>query len=239
MTYSSRNCLISTGVGRVELWDRFSKRLSSAMSLRTSLWSLLQKEHRRTSGSPFFLDTLAPVLARSLQSLHALRDHLIDDTVLAGDFGGHDEVSLHVILDFGDVLSGVLRQNLVQALARAQDLLRLNVDVGGLARNTSRRLVDDDPGVRESETLSRRSRREDHGGHARCLADAVCRHVGANELQGVVDGEPRGHNSSRTIDVDRNLLLRILRLEKQELGHDQVRQIVFDGSSNEDDVVFE
>src|SRR3990172_7320903 len=191
MTYSSRNCLISTGVGRVELWDRFSKRLSSAMmslqtsthssqmktvgpamSLRTSLWSLLQKEHRRTSGSPFFLDTLAPVLAIS-SGLHTLRDHLIDDTVLAGDFGGHDEVALHVLLDLGDVLSGVLRQNLVQALARAQDLFRLDVDVGRLTRSTSRRLVDDDPGVREGETLSRRSRREDHGGHARCLADAV------------------------------------------------------------------
>src|SRR5213593_1649877 len=74
MTYSSRNFLISCGVGSDERVPRFSNRLSSAMmslqtsthssqmntvgpaiSLRTSFWSLLQKEHRRTSVSPFFL----------------------------------------------------------------------------------------------------------------------------------------------------------------------------------------
>src|SRR6202162_966189 len=73
MTYSSRNFLISWGVGSDERVARFSNRLSSAMmslqtsthssqmntvgpaiSLRTSFWSLLQKEHRRTSVSPLF-----------------------------------------------------------------------------------------------------------------------------------------------------------------------------------------
>ncbi len=71
MTYSSRNFLISCGVGSDERVPRFSNRLSSAMmslqtsthssqmktvgpaiSFRTSFWSLLQKEHRRTSVSP-------------------------------------------------------------------------------------------------------------------------------------------------------------------------------------------
>src|SRR5256884_2557534 len=73
MTYSSRNFLISWGVGSDDRVPRFSNRLSSAMmslqtsthssqmntvgpamSLRTSFWSLLQKEHRRTSVSPAF-----------------------------------------------------------------------------------------------------------------------------------------------------------------------------------------
>jgi hypothetical protein len=73
MTYSSRNFLISCGVGSDDRVPRFSKRLSSAMmslqtsthssqmktvgpamSFRTSFWSLLQNEHRRTSVSPPF-----------------------------------------------------------------------------------------------------------------------------------------------------------------------------------------
>src|SRR6266446_6389978 len=77
MTYSSRNFLISCGVGSEDRVPRFSKRLSSAMmslqtsthssqmktvgpaiSLRTSFWSLLQKEHRRTSVSPPFFTIL-------------------------------------------------------------------------------------------------------------------------------------------------------------------------------------
>src|ERR1700741_2917235 len=78
MTYSSRNFLISCGVGSEERTPRLSKRLSSAMmslqtsthssqmktvgpaiSLRTSFWSLLQNEQRRISGSPFFLTICA------------------------------------------------------------------------------------------------------------------------------------------------------------------------------------
>src|SRR5438874_9089190 len=74
MTYSSRNFLISWGVGSEDRVPRFSKRLSSAMmslqtsthssqmktvgpamSLRTSFWSLLQNEQRRTSFSPLAL----------------------------------------------------------------------------------------------------------------------------------------------------------------------------------------
>ena len=73
MTYSSRNFLISCGVGSDERVPLASNRLSSAMmslqtsthssqmktvgpaiSLRTSFWSLLQNEHRSTSFSPFF-----------------------------------------------------------------------------------------------------------------------------------------------------------------------------------------
>jgi hypothetical protein len=75
MTYSSRNFLISGGVGSDVRTPRFSNRLSSAMmslqtsthssqmntvgpaiSLRTSFWSLLQNEQRRISPlSPVFL----------------------------------------------------------------------------------------------------------------------------------------------------------------------------------------
>jgi hypothetical protein len=66
--------LISGGEGSDDRTPRVSKRLSSAMmslqtsthssqmntvgpamSLRTSFWSLLQNEQRRTSDSPFFL----------------------------------------------------------------------------------------------------------------------------------------------------------------------------------------
>jgi hypothetical protein len=78
MTYSSRNFLISIGIGNDDRVPR-SNLLSSAMmslqtsthssqmktvgpaiSLRTSFWSLLQNEHRRTSFSPVFLVVINP-----------------------------------------------------------------------------------------------------------------------------------------------------------------------------------
>src|SRR4029453_19076725 len=93
MTYSSRNFLISWGVGSEDRLPRFSKRLSSAMmslqtsthssqmktvgpamSLRTSFWSLLQKEHRRTSVSPLFF-TIGQERSSASRRLAIFHDH--------------------------------------------------------------------------------------------------------------------------------------------------------------------
>src|SRR3989440_11845915 len=97
MTYSSRNFLISWGVGSEDRVPRFSKRLSSAMmslqtsthssqmktvgpaiSLRTSFWSLLQKEHRRTSVSPPFFTILFPVQRPSSPATAGLKSCATD-----------------------------------------------------------------------------------------------------------------------------------------------------------------
>src|SRR3981081_4379008 len=99
MTYSSGNFLISCGVGSDERVPRFSNRLSSAVmslqtsthssqmktvgpaiSLRTSVWALLQKAHRRTSVSPaFFTMLLSLLLSPYLSSSFA--DDIINNTV--------------------------------------------------------------------------------------------------------------------------------------------------------------
>src|SRR5678815_3321407 len=120
MTYSSRNFLISCGVGSEDRVPRFSNRLSSAMmslqtsthssqmktvgpamSFRTSFWSLLQKEHRRTSVSPFFLTIVRPGAARTSGPpaagtrhgcLRPLPDHVVNNTVFLALIGRHDVV---------------------------------------------------------------------------------------------------------------------------------------------------
>src|SRR5436190_12688250 len=111
MTYSSRNFLISCGVGSEERVPRFSNRLSSAMmslqtsthssqmktvgpamSFRTSFWSLLQNEHRKTSFSPF-------ALTIGNQRLRALPDDIINNTVFLTLIGVHDVIPLGVLLD--------------------------------------------------------------------------------------------------------------------------------------------
>src|SRR5256885_5291957 len=93
MTYSSRNFLISWGVGSDDRVPRFSNRLSSAMmslqtsthssqmktvgpamSLRTSFWSLLQKEQRRISPSPAFFTMV--VVSFRLPAFCARLDHV-------------------------------------------------------------------------------------------------------------------------------------------------------------------
>src|SRR5512132_3870235 len=125
MTYSSRNFLISWGTGSEErVPPRASARRSSAMmslqtsthssqmktvgpamSLRTSFWSLLQNEQRRTSPSvPVFLvDTL----------LLPAADHVVHDPVLLRLLRVHDEVAVGVRHDAVERLLGVVGHDLV------------------------------------------------------------------------------------------------------------------------------
>src|SRR4029079_1522244 len=178
MTYSSRNFLISWGVGRDERVPRFSKRLSTAMmslqtsthssqmktvgpamSFRTSFWSLLQKEQRRTSGSPAFLtmcfrasprdvcpgrQAVRPAATRDY--LGPLANNIINNTVFLALVGRHDVIALRIILDTLDRLASMVHQDVVQPLAHSQDLAGCNINIGRLARKARhQRLMDDNP----------------------------------------------------------------------------------------------
>src|SRR3990172_11569216 len=119
MTYSSRNFLISWGVGREVRVPRFSNRLSSAMmslqtsthssqmntvgpamSFRTSFWSLLKNEQRRTSDSPFFFTIVPRPPERGPPAgLGPPGDHLVNDTVFLALVGRHDVVPFGILLD--------------------------------------------------------------------------------------------------------------------------------------------
>jgi len=46
-----------------------------------------------------------------------------------------------------DGLAGVVREDLVDAAADPEDLLGVDLDVGGLTAESAARLVDEDPGV--------------------------------------------------------------------------------------------
>ena len=55
---------------------------------------------------------------------------------------------------FFEALARVLHEDLVHLLAQAQDLPRLDVDVGRLALDAAERLVDHDPRVGQREALA-------------------------------------------------------------------------------------
>src|SRR5690606_13044838 len=84
-------------------------------------------------------------------------EYIVDDTVFLRLLCAHDVVAIGVLLDAGDGLSGVLREDLVQPLAHPQDFLRVDVDVGRLAGQARHvRLMDQNPRVRQREPLALR-----------------------------------------------------------------------------------
>ena len=56
-------------------------------------------------------------------------------------------------------------------------------------------------------------------------------------LHGVVDRQAGLDRAARRIDVERDVLVGILGLQKQQLGDDQVGDLVVDGRPQEDDAL--
>src|ERR1035437_2266847 len=82
-------------------------------------------------------------------------DNLIDDAVFLGLLRVHDEVPLHVALDAVQRLLGVLGNQVVGNLADAQNLSRVNVDVGGLAAQSAHRgLMNENSRIGQSKALA-------------------------------------------------------------------------------------
>src|SRR5439155_14014789 len=144
-----------------------------AMSFLTCFCDLPQKEHFRRSESPNFataprsFGSLGPadhprtspedrLILRCLRrggcefSLNFARgDDLVDDAVLPGLLGIEDVVPVRVLGHLFQLLPGVLGDDLLEQLPVPGDLLRLDLDVHGLALRATVGLVQQDPGVRE------------------------------------------------------------------------------------------
>src|SRR5688572_8919762 len=173
--------------------------------------------------------------------LHVLpgRQHLVHDAVLYRVLGTHEKVALGVAPDDLDRLLGVLCKNFIQPLAQVKDLLGVDLDVGGLALEAAHRLMDHDARVGQGEALVRVARGHQQRAHAGGLADAQGRDVGFDELHGVVDRQSRRDRAARRVDVEEDVLVGILRLEEQELGHDQVRSDFIHRPDQEDHALLE
>ena len=129
--------------------------------------------------------------------------------------------------------------DLVEPLLQVQNLLGMIHDVGRLPLEAAGRLVQHDAGIGQREALALLAGGEQERGHGGGLADAQGRHRRTDEVHGVVDRHPRGDHAARGVDVHRDLLLRSLGLQEQELRHHQGRHPVLDRTGDEDDALLE
>jgi hypothetical protein len=102
-----------------------------------------------------------------------------------------------------------------------------------LALEAAHRLVDHHARIGQAETLALLAGREQEGAHARRLADAQRRHVGLDELHGVVDRHPRRDRTARRVDVEEDVLVRIFRFQEQQLRHHEVGRRIIDRAHQE------
>src|SRR5207244_5059106 len=120
-----------------------------------------------------------------------------------------------------------------QAAAQLEDVPRVDYDVGRLALEAAHRLLDQRARGRQTAALVLVARGEQQRAHAGRLPDAKRGDVGLDELHGVVDGEPGRHRTARGIDVEKDVLVGVFRLEEKELRDDQVGRDLVDRADEE------
>src|SRR5690606_15290822 len=163
----------------------------------------------------------------------------VDQTILLRFLRGHIVVPIGIPFHFLERLPGVPGEDLVQVLLGPQNLPGLDLNIGRLPLHAAPRLVDHDPGVRQGVPLARRPGRQQHGRHAGRQPEADGGDGGPDMLHGVVDGQAGVDVPAWAIDVNRDVLLRVLRLQEEQLGDDQVGQLVVDGPPDEDDALLQ
>src|SRR4051812_23676791 len=188
-----------------------------------------------TSDRPLGLGlAVGPILGRV-----AMDDHTVDDAVVQGFLRGHEVIAFHVLRDLVHLLSRVLGHDLLESPLEGDRLPGMDLDIGRLPLEAAPDLVNQDLGVRQRHPLSFRAACKEERAHRHRGPDADRLHVRLDELHRVVDREPVVHGAARRVDVDREVLVGILGLQMQELRDDQVRDLVVDGRSEEDDPLVE
>src|SRR3954471_9066469 len=115
----------------------------------------------------------------------------------------------------------------------------MDLDVRGLALESAAGLVDEDPRVREGRALAFAPAGEQQRAHRHRHPEADGRDVGLDELHRVVDRQPGVDLASRGVDVEADVLVGVFGLQVQQLGDDEVGDLVVDGRADEHDPLVE
>src|SRR5699024_10419410 len=120
-------------------------------------------------------------------------------------------------------LSGVGRQNAVHTALDGLQTLQVDGHIRDLALRACGRLVNHNFGVGQSHALALGACSKQEGAHGGCHANADGSHVTLNVLHGVVDGHAVGDAAAGAVDIELNILVRVLGFQIEKLGNDQGR----------------
>jgi hypothetical protein len=127
-----------------------------------------------------------PVTARFLRQVTA-GEHVVNDTVGLRLFGGHETVTIDVVLNRLERLSRVVPDDLGHALTQCEHLARVDLDVRRRSREACGTLVDHDLGVGQRVALPLGPTEQQDRAHRHRHAHTDGGDVGLDVLHRVVD----------------------------------------------------
>ena len=146
-------------------------------------------------------------------------------------------IPLGVLLHLFGILAGVVGQDLVQAFFQLQEMLHVDLHIRDLTLGPGRGLVDHNLRIGQGDALSPCTGGQQERAHAGSHADADGGHVALDILHGIVDGHTRGNGTAGAVDVHLDILVGVLGLQIQQLGHHQAGGGIIDLFAQEDDAV--
>ena len=149
--------------------------------------------------------------------------------------GGEPAVAVVVLGDLLHRLAGLLGRQLGERLLHVVDQLGLDPDVGDRAAEAARGLVHHHPRVRGGVALALGAGGEQELPHRGRQAHRHGGDVGLDVLHRVVDRHAGGDRAARAVDVQPDVLVRVLRRQQQHLRADGVGVVVADLGPEPDD----
>ena len=92
------------------------------------------------------------------------------------------------------------------------------LDIGCGALSSAGDLVDHDVGVREAKAFASCAGSEKNGTHGGRDTNTIRVHIAGQKLHGVINRQSCGDGATGGVDIDVNVLLRVLHLERTEAG---------------------
>src|SRR3982075_2812048 len=131
------------------------------------------------------------------------------------------------------------RQNVDQPALDLEHPLDRSLHIAGGTLGPAGNLVNHDIRVWQSVTFSLSTSRQQNGSHARRNTHTIGSNITGHELHRIVNCQTGGNGAARRINVKINITLRILHLQKQELGNNAVCYEIINRSADDTEAIFE
>ena len=169
----------------------------------------------------------------------AAGEDFVHEAIGSGFLSSHIVVTIRVVFDLLDGLAGVMGKDAVKAFFQIEHEADGALDIGGGAASATGNLVNHHVGVRQAKAFALGAGSEKHGTHRGTNADAISVHVASHELHRVVDRKTCGDRAARGVDVNVDVLFRVLHLQEKKLGDHGVGNEVIDACTDKNDAVLE
>lgn len=186
----------------------------------------------------FSVHGLSPLFLCHFRQLIASED-MVDETIVLRHLGCHEIVAFGVVFDGFKGLSAVLGKDAVQFFAQAEDLSRMDLDLGRLSLYAAQRLVDHDIRMREGIAFALRTGGQEDSRHAGAGSDTDGGNIRMDILHRIIDRKAGGHDAAGAVDVKMDIFRRVFGFQKEKLRNDDIGHMVFNLAVKEYDAVLQ